>query len=123
MDYGMVKDLHEGGELQKNYTHIIHEVKTGNANVFEIYKQYAGMVYENATYDSSDRRRITGNVCGLDFLWIWGWKDLLDFSIPDNENPEIVKKFNIAFKQRRVRVLSLSLIVPIVNNALNKILF
>ncbi|MCS3924104.1 hypothetical protein [Methanosalsum natronophilum] len=90
---------------------IIHEVKTGKANVFEIYKQYKGLKYG-----------LSNTITGMDPLWIWGWRTKLDFTIPVNElDTDLAKSFESAKKQKRLRILNLNLIKPLLDEKLLKI--
>ena len=85
-------------------TSILHEIKTGDFDVNEVFYKYR------------DYRTPFGNVGGITYLWIWGWDEILNTQQPD----KIVKH---KIRYGRVRLLPLEIIFPIVKRRMEEIGF
>jgi len=82
---------------------ILHEVKTGNFDVNEIFRKY------------QNYRTPFGSVCGLTYLWVWGWDEVLSAQQPSEKVTNKIRYGGF------IRLLPLDIIFPIVKKRIKEI--
>ena len=82
---------------------ILHEVKTGNFDVNEIFRKY------------QNYRTPFGSVCGLTYLWVWGWDEVLSAQQPSEKVTNKIRYGGF------IRLLPLDIIFPIVKKQIKEI--
>ncbi len=101
----VLKKVNDYGDVLENS--IVHEIKTGAAVVYDIYKNYEGVRY---------RGGCTVMASTANPLWIWAWKDKFVLPVSDTEASKTIQT---VIKRGGLRLISIELIADIMTKRLS----